>query len=31
MNIQQQIIAYINSQGEPKRADMQALHQHIVK
>jgi len=31
MSIQEQINAYINSQNEPKRADMQALHQRIVQ
>ncbi len=29
MNIQEQIKAYINSQPEPKRSDMHALH-HII-
>ena len=29
MNIQEQITAYITSQPEPKRSDMQALH-HII-
>jgi hypothetical protein len=29
MNIQEQIQTYINSQAEPKRSDMQALHQLI--
>jgi hypothetical protein len=31
MNVQQQIAAYINSQPEPKRAELQELHQHILK
>jgi len=31
MSVQQQIAAYINSQPEPKRAEMQELHQHILK
>ena len=31
MNIQEQIKEYINSQAEPKRADMEELHQHILK
>ena len=31
MNVQGQIKAYINSQPEPKRSDMQALHSHILK
>jgi hypothetical protein len=31
MNIQEQIKNYIASQPEPKRLDMQALHQHILK
>lgn len=31
MNIQQQAQHYINSQPQPKRADMQALHQHILQ
>ena len=31
MNIQEQIKQYITSQPEPKRSDMQALHQHILK
>jgi uncharacterized protein DUF1801 len=31
MNVQAQIKEYINSQAEPKRADMQELHQHILK
>lgn len=31
MNIQEQIKVYIDSQDEPKRADMQALHQRIVQ
>ena len=30
MNVQQQIGAYIASQPEPKRSDLQALHQHIL-
>ena len=29
MNIQKQVTNYINSQPEPKRTDMQALHNHI--
>jgi hypothetical protein len=31
MNVQEQIKAYIISQPEPKRSDMQALHQHILQ
>ena len=31
MNIQEQITAYITSQPEPKRSDMQALHQRILQ
>jgi hypothetical protein len=31
MNVQAQIKEYITSQPEPKRADMQELHQHILK
>jgi len=31
MSVQQQIAAYINSQPEPKRAELQELHQHILK
>jgi len=31
MNIQKQITAYIISQPEPKRSEMQELHQHILK
>lgn len=31
MNVQQQIKEYINSQPEPKRAELQALHQHILQ
>jgi len=31
MNIQEQIKNYINSQPEPKRSDMQALHRNILK
>ncbi len=31
MNIQEQIKAYIDSQDEPKRADMEVLHQHILQ
>lgn len=31
MNIQEQINTYIDSQDEPKRAEMQALHQHILQ
>lgn len=31
MNIQEQIKNYIASQPEPKRNDMQTLHQHILK
>lgn len=31
MNIQEQIEAYIDSQDEPKHADMQTLHQHILR
>jgi len=30
MNTQQQIHDYINTQPEPKRSDMQTLHQHIL-
>ena len=31
MNVQQQIKEYINSQPEPKRGEMQELHQHILQ
>lgn len=31
MNIPEQIQAYINSQPEPKRSDMQALHQLMMQ
>lgn len=31
MNVEEQIKQYINSQLEPKRTDMQALHQHILQ
>lgn len=31
MNIQEQIKEYIASQPEPKRSDMQALHNHILQ
>lgn len=31
MNIQEQINDYITSQPEPKRSDMQALHQRILQ
>lgn len=31
MNTERQIKAYIESQEEPKRADMQMLHQHILQ
>ena len=31
MKIKEQIKAYIDSQDEPKRADMQTLHQHILQ
>jgi len=31
MNIQEQINAYIASQPEPKRSDMEALHQRILQ
>jgi hypothetical protein len=31
MNIQEQIKEYIASQPEPKRIEMQELHQHILK
>src|SRR5471030_3243806 len=31
MNVQEQIQAYINSQPEPKRSDMQALHHLILQ
>ena len=31
MNIQEQITAYITSQPEPKRSEMQELHKHILQ
>ena len=31
MNVQEQIKKYITSQPEPKRSDMQELHQHILQ
>lgn len=31
MTVQEQIKAYISSQPEPKRSDMQALHQQMLK
>ncbi|CAN5431759.1 hypothetical protein BH10BAC2_BH10BAC2_47400 [soil metagenome] len=31
MNVKEQIKAYINSQPEPKRSDMQALHSFILQ
>src|SRR6187401_1137748 len=31
MNVKEQITAYITSQAEPKRSDMQALHQLILQ
>ncbi len=31
MTVKEQIKAYINSQPEPKRSDMQELHKHILK
>ena len=31
MNVQQQIAAYINSQQQPKRSELHALHQQILK
>ncbi len=31
MNIKEQIAAYIASQPEPKRSDMQELHKHILQ
>ena len=31
MNVEEQITAYITSQPEPKRSDMQALHHHILQ
>lgn len=31
MNVQEQIKKYINSQSEPKRSDMQKLHQRILQ
>lgn len=31
MNVQEQIKEYITSQPEPKRSDMQTLHQHILQ
>ena len=31
MNVKEQIAAYIASQPEPKRSDMQELHQHILQ
>ena len=31
MNVQEQIKKYITSQPEPKRSDLQSLHQHTLK
>ncbi|MGB8491211.1 MAG: hypothetical protein WCE64_09140, partial [Bacteroidales bacterium] len=31
MNIKEQIKKYIDSQPEPKRADIEALHKHILQ
>jgi hypothetical protein len=31
MNVEEQINTYINSQPEPKRADMEALHGHLLQ
>ncbi len=31
MNVEEEIKAYITSQPEPKRGDMQALHHHILQ
>ena len=31
MNVEEQIEEYITSQPEPKRSDMQTLHQHILQ
>jgi hypothetical protein len=31
VNVQEQITAYITSQPEPKRSDMQKLHHHILQ
>jgi len=31
MSVQQQIAAYITSQPEPKRTELQELHQHMLK
>ena len=31
MNIEEQIKEYIDSQDEPKRSDMHALHQQIIE
>ncbi len=31
MNVQEQIKKYITSQAEPKRSEMQDLHQHIAR
>ena len=31
MDIQKQITAYISTQPEPKRSDLQTLHQHILQ
>lgn len=31
MDIQEQITAYISTQPEPKRSDLQTLHQHILQ
>jgi len=31
MTVQEQIAAYINSQPEPKRTEMQEMHQHILR
>lgn len=31
MNVEEQIISYLDSQSEDKRADLSALHQHILQ
>ena len=31
MNVQAQIKEYVNSQPDPKRNDIEALHKHILK
>lgn len=31
MNVKEQVKIYIDSQDEPKRSDIQALHQHILQ